>query len=393
MKFDIARQPFVPAFLTLLALILVWINHYAVPTELRCDITPAEQIAEIVEVGKPTEEAPKIEADSTESTIVKTDSLSQETAQPAEDLIKAAPIEEKMPPEEEEKSPRMAINLPATMIHNFVATHPVWGQTLLVFLVMFTGITMGRTTIRHNLYTVASCVPIPLSFALMLAVGTRSITAEAVVGAFFFAYAIKNYNRSFRSGYTFDANFRGSMYLGLTVATLPEALSLVLLFPVAQFIFHRTFREAIVGTAGLLLAPAVVAYANWGMGGDFTAPFVEGWMRITEGDPTKWFTAYSLPVTPMFTGIVILSLISICNFMINQYSVGTKPRFIIMFTISTLALSLTLLLVPASKPDTLMLFSLPASILITGFMIRISRPASTVIYLAIIAISIALQFI
>ena len=105
MKFDIARQPLVPAFLTLAAL-----AYAAMRGAAEYGLDPAL-------------------------------------------LNGAAAIH-----------PAITVSPEAALLQ-FQASHPVWARWIAGLLILFTGMCAGRMTIRYNLYSVGTCLAIPQTMA------------------------------------------------------------------------------------------------------------------------------------------------------------------------------------------------------------------------------------
>lgn len=110
-------------------------------------------------------------------------------------------------------------------------------------------------TIRYNLYSVGTCLAIPLYGAIVCGLAVGSDYLPAFTAAALLALSVKNFARSFCNGYGFDAIFRASLYLGLLPFVSTAALPLLLILPPAVLLFRRTLREAVVAVAGVLLRP------------------------------------------------------------------------------------------------------------------------------------------
>ncbi len=419
MKFDFARLPFIPAFLALLLLTLLWASTCIMP-----DAVPADQLVAATQETAPTEEqsrehtltatpqqdpipqstpaaqdpAPQDALQSTPNPLP-TDSLTGITASDstlsstpdtlAQDLPEPAPARIEKP----RTPPRMAFEMPATLIRNFAARHPFRGKTLSVLVILFLGVTIGRVALRHNLYTVNSALPVPLSFMLILLVGIRGLTPPALVGMLFFALAIKNFARCFRSGYTFDANFRAGLYSGLMLLVHPASMPLLVLFPVALFVFNRTLREAVAASAGLLFPIAFCSYLNWGMRGDFTAPLWQIWQQFATGTIGGFLTRFILPDTPVQIVLALLTLLSIALVVNLLYSVGTKPRYILLYAICATIVGMMLCLSPSADAPTVAFVAIPASLIITGFLVRTPRMNSAIIVVVLFAATVVRIFL
>lgn len=153
---------------------------------------------------------------------------------------------------------------PGELLAQFQAAHPVWARWIAGLLMLFTGMSVGRLTVRYNLYSVGTCLAIPLygAIACGLAVGGDCLTTFAASALL--ALATKNFCRSYCNGFGFDAIFRASLYIGLLPLVATAAAPLLILLPLAVMLFRRTLREVAVAVAGLLLPALTLCYVNWG---------------------------------------------------------------------------------------------------------------------------------
>ncbi len=268
---------------------------------------------------------------------------------------------------------RDALPLLGGQLARFQAAYPVWSKFAAGFMLLFTGMCAGRITIRYNLYTVGTCLPIPLYAIVACGIATGGNYLAGFAASMLLALATKNYCRAFCNGYGFDAIFRASLYLGLMPLVYAPALPLLLLLPLAVLLFRRTFREVVVATAGLLLPIFTACYVSWGSGAEFTAPLVTVGQSAIEGMPLQLFLDIPLPALVMAGGIVLLDLTALFFFLADIYAAGTKPRFILFYNIGILVLALTLLCSPAATPEAFALLAVPSAILIPVFFVRIHR--------------------
>ena len=187
------------------------------------------------------------------------------------------------------------------------------------------------------------------------------------------ALAAKNYFRSYCNGYGFDAIFRASLYLGLLPLVYAPATPLVLILPLAILLFRRTFREVVAAAAGLILPVLTACYVSWGAGEEFTAPVTALADAVVSGVPLWIFTALPLPSLVMLCIIAALALTALFFFLSDIYAAGTKPRFILIFNIGILAMTLALLCTPSVTPEAFTLTAVPAALLFPVLFVRIDR--------------------
>lgn len=278
----------------------------------------------------------------------------------------------------------LAITLPELWLQHFQAAHPAWSKWIAALLLLLTGTIIGRTSIRYNLYSVGTCLAIPIYGCMVcnFVIGEHFLTAA--LAAALLTLAVKNYCRSFCNGFGFDAIFRASLYLGALPLVNHATLPMLLMLPLATILFRRTLREVTVAVAGLLLPGLVVAYFNWGAGGDFFAPYTLSVTAFVDGPLLGLFTTLPLQQMAVLGGILVLDLLSVLFFLSDIYAVGTKARFIFIFNIGILILSAAILCGPAADRGTLAILAVPSSILLPFMMVRTHNSVSSIFYLLLL---------
>ena len=219
-------------------------------------------------------------------------------------------------------------------------------------LMLFTGMSVGRLTVRYNLYSVGTCLAIPLygAIACGLAVGGDCLTTFAASALL--ALATKNFCRSYCNGFGFDAIFRASLYIGLLPLVATAAAPLLILLPLAVMLFRRTLREVAVAVAGLLLPALTLCYVNWAAGGEFLAQVAEPGSAFIAGTPLSLFLSTPVQNLVLPGAVFLLDLTALLFFLSDIYALGTKPRLIFIFNISALLLTAAALCGPAATPAT-----------------------------------------
>lgn len=329
MKFDIARQPLVPAFLTLFALALT----------AMC--APAVQFV---------------------SAVAGPGAAANEVARAGSE----------------------AVPLLGGLLARFQASYPGWSQLLAGFIILFTGMCTGRITIRYNLYTVGTCLAIPLYAIIACGIFIGPDYLAGFTASMMLALAGKNYCRSFCNGYGFDAIFRASLYLGALPLVYVPALPLLLLLPLALVLFRRTLREVAVSLAGVLLPVLTLCYAGWGAGDAFQLPFLKLGNAFMAGIPLQVFRSMTLSTLIMSAGIVVLDLAALFFFLSDIYAAGTKSRFVLIYIIGMLLLTLAVLFTPAATAGAFALFAVPSAVLLPVLFVRIHRGLALPLYLILL---------
>lgn len=280
---------------------------------------------------------------------------------------------------------RLAVDSLESLLVQFQNSCPGWSRGVGAALMLFTGMSLGRMTLRYNLYSVGTCLAIPLfaAFTAGLTIGNGFLTP--LTASTLLALSIKNFARSFCSGYGFDALFRASLYLGLLLLVAPATLPLVALLPLAIILFHRTFRETVVALAGLLLPILTFSYVNWGAGGSFLAPGELAAEAFMTGSALDAARAIPIANLILIGALLLLDLLALFYFLADSYAAGNKPRALFIFQIFLLILLVPTLLNPVATPGTALLLAVPSAVITPFVFVRIHRLPALALYLAIMA--------
>ena len=218
----------------------------------------------------------------------------------------------------------LAVSSPGELLAQFQEAHPVWARWIAGLLMLFTGMSVGRLTVRYNLYSVGTCLAIPLygAIACGLAVGGDYLTAFAASALM--ALATKNFCRSY-------------------------------------------------------------CYVNWGTGGGFLAPVAELGSAFVAGMPLSLFLSTPVQSLVLLGAVFILDLMALLFFLSDIHALGTKPRLIFIFNISVLLLTAAVLCGPAATPGTVALAAVPSAVLLPFMFVRIHRAIALPLYLLLLA--------
>ena len=342
MKFDIARQPLVPAFLTLaaLAVVAMWnAGGPAVSTAVQ-----AGHAAGTVDIGRNAAGA-------------------------------------------------LAVSSPGELLAQFQAAHPVWARWIAGLLMLFTGMSVGHLTVRYNLYSVGTCLAIPLygAIACGLAVGGDCLTTFAASALL--ALATKNFCRSYCNGFGFDAIFRASLYIGLLPLVATAAAPLLILLPLAVMLFRRTLREAVVALSGAILPLFFAGFIHWAAGGRFDGPVRQVAAAITSDSGYRFFDGNTLFSLIAWGVIFFLLICSAAGVLLDIRTLKTKPRNILFYNLYVLCVVAGIYFVPYSSPVTLTLAAPAAATLIPVVLTKFNSAAASMFYTVLILLSLVLGLI
>lgn len=279
------------------------------------------------------------------------------------------------------------------VLDGFEAAHPIWARLIAGAMLLLTGLTVGRIGIRYNLYTVKTCLSIPLYGVAVCGIAASHHHLVAMAASTLLALAVKNYCRAFCNGYGFDAIFRASLYLGLIPLILAPATPLVLILLPALSLFRRTLREALVAAVALLLPTAVACYVAWARGGAFFQPPIELYEALTDGVVLQLFTQLPLQAVVMPVAVVLLSLGAVIWFVTDFYAVGNKSRMIFFFVCAVAACALALFFTPAACIELFVLSAVPAALLLPVMFVRIHRNVARPLYLLLLVAAVLVNLV
>ncbi len=279
--------------------------------------------------------------------------------------------------------------LPHEMLLRFQTDWPGLARLSALLAALFTGIAVGRVSVRPNLYGVNTCLAIPLFGMLVCCLAGRGISLTVFCATLLLAFAVRYFCASFRNGYSFDRLFRASFCLGLLVLIQPAALPLLLLLPFGVLLFQRTQRETVVALSGLLLAPLLLCYANWLCGGTFVAPLTALWNDFSGGGFCTLFRSGMTPWFGVAGGFLWLNICGIGSIWANFYSVGARARYRLVYNIGVLVLCIVSLCGPAVSTADAAWMAVPSAVLLPFFFVRIHATFSTLLYLAILTAAMA----
>lgn len=277
-------------------------------------------------------------------------------------------------------------------ISAFQHGHPTSSRLLALLCLLYTGLSLGRLSVRYNLYAGSCYLTIPLFGMAACGIVCSPEYLTQYLSALLLALSFKHFCLAFRNGYGFNSLFRASLYLGVLCLVSTPAVPLLLLMPLAVFLFRRTLRELIVALFGLLLPAFALCYIAWALGNPFGAPITEIFtdMYTHTGlpeDPSNNFHT----IAPLLTAGVLLLLTLTAQIiqLQNMYAVSHKARLILVFGICTFFLSLATLFLPGSFPSTVAFAAVPAALLLPVFFVRAQRDFALAIYLVAVLCTFA----
>lgn len=290
-------------------------------------------------------------------------------------------------------APGLALYLPGAWLCHVQGVFPLLSRWISWFLVLFSGLLLGRLTVRYNLYSVSTCLAISIFGVVLCAFVHVAASLSTSVALTLLVLALYYYCRGFNNSYGFDGFFRGSIFLGLMPFVLPFTFVFLLLLIFAVWAFGRTIREAIVALVGLLVPAFVFCYLNWAFGGDFLVPLQKLFPTFFAGHFFSIFQSLSLPTLVLLGFLCLFNLVALFFYMTDRYAVGTKPRHILLLNNLLLLLCLAVLILPSATPAALPLLAVPTAILLPVMFVRVHHWIALSLYLILIGAALVALFI
>lgn len=392
MKFDISRQTLFPATLILLAVAVVMIWFGPTGTTKPAKPVGSSQLAgfsrgaggsaDSAEGAKPL--IPIESAGSTEPA---------DSAEPAGSMIQTEQAEQTEQTKQAEPAGTADCGQEALLgrlFGEFMVRHPFLGRLLLLVLTLATGLTVGRTGIRHALYPVKTCIGISLFGFLGCGVVVGSDMPMAIVAAYCWARTLSHYLAALRNGYSFDRLFRGSMFLGLVPLVQPVLTPLVLALPLVLLQFRRTTREGIVALAGLLFVPLLAGYLCWAYGLSFWEP-VRPVVQALRPDGEMLWTQLPPYIFPASGFTLLLVVYTFGCFVGDRHSLGNRKWMLYPLLFYAFLLCAALLAVPVRGDGVVsmtMATAVVTSLLLPYLFVRLQRTIALVAYAGVAVLSL-----
>lgn len=243
-----------------------------------------------------------------------------------------------------------------------------WCSAIIYFIA---GWVVGQVVRVRDLYPVRTTLSIPLYGLTACAVVLPGSTLAAAAASLVFAAAVRGCFEVCRDGYAFSPVFFAAFCAGLLPMIYAPALPLAVVVPLALLVFKRPAREAIVALAGLMLPVAAVSYVWWGAGHDFMQPLGDTAAAFAAAGGNHVTAAVAMTKLPLAGCLLAMAVVAALFNLANLYSVGSRPRYITIFNVCVLAVTLPLAALPSATEGVAGLVAVPAAIAVPGMLGRL----------------------
>lgn len=281
----------------------------------------------------------------------------------------------------------MALPLPGEWLAYVQSAFPHAAGIAAWVCFVLAGLTVGRLTTRYNIYSTGTFMAISLFALFGCGLSRGEEVLQVFLPAALFVFSCRNFAGSIINGYSFDAIFRGSLYLGLLPLVDSGGAVLLPLLPVALLLFRRTSREAVVALFGVLLPLMAFSYLNWALGGDFRAPMYYIIRALTRGGFFSLIGA--LPVqTLVLAGLLAAgNVVAGVLFLNNLYSMSNRVRHILIYNLIATLFVVGAALLPSASPAMVVLFAATSAVALPLLFLRMNPWVATVLYAVVAVLS------
>ena len=286
------------------------------------------------------------------------------------------------PPEAVEGARPMA----AGWLLSLQTAFPRLAWSLCGVLAIVSSLSLGRLGPRYTLYSGGTLLTIPLYGVVACGLFLSDDYLTGFLASFLLVRAVCDFCASYRTGYTFDALFRGALYLGILPLLYAPALLLVPFLPIVTLLFKRTFREWIVAIAGLLLPAAALCYVHGLITGNFTAPAEELWLCLQGPGRFPIFSGASFVLILQLLSLSAAVLGALFYFLSDIYAANTRARAILTSQVWLLLLCVGMGTLPSMTASLFPLLAIPASLLLPLLFVRLRSSFANALYLALLAL-------
>lgn len=266
-------------------------------------------------------------------------------------------------------------------------------------LYMASALMLARSAIRTHIYTADTMAPLALSAVVMLPLILVGGALNQSVVILLLAIALGNMFYCFGPHRCLNHLFAAMVAAGTLAISVPAFALITLALGIALILARKSLREATVTVTGMLLPMFVQCYVLWLMGDSFTDAVAELWRSMMEpwsADLVSRITTFvELPIPRLvFLAIVIIMQLTSAVLYLTEHDVHSpmvRGAWRAMLFIWIVALATTLLSVmPLWLPFTIV--AVLSAVMLPMFFIRSNALVSTLVYLLLIASSIAAIF-
>lgn len=264
-----------------------------------------------------------------------------------------------------------------------------WGMAIAAIAILATAFIANRTASSTGIFKEYCTLPLPLYGLVACGIFITADLPIVAITALCVAMSLLLLTRNLTAAADKDSVFFGSMLLGVTALLYPPCIVLVVAIPLSIVLFTLSFRQVVIAIAGWLLPPLMALYAAWY--GDTVDEFVAQYEALLVERPMTtipWGAiAIAAAILVILLGGIFASTAARRQFMIIRTRRATQ-FFTLMFIGATLPIAL-----PSHPIAMLTIVAVPASLVISMALARMSNTAGAILYWLLLAATLAHLFV
>lgn len=269
----------------------------------------------------------------------------------------------------------------------------VGGIVVALLSVVVASVIITRIISRYSLSVVKSLVPMVLFVVgvcgALFPIGSPSILLAVLM----IVHATDLMIMSFKRTERFSEVMRASFWTGLAALMVPDMVYLLLLLPLQWLIWQRSPREMVAGVIMALLPLLPASFCYWAGGKEPLWLVGEWWQTISPLHAPNLAELYGevggLGSAMLFGALLLLTLLSIAVFVAGFTSMRLRARKGHIYFTTLYLVGLLMLLFGSHPAVALPVMGFASVPLIHTFFVRRKGATSAVVYVAVVALSLA----
>lgn len=267
-----------------------------------------------------------------------------------------------------------------------------------VLCVALSSVIITRITSRYSLSVIRSFVPMVLYVVCACGVVYPMGSPSVGLALLMIVHAVELMILSFRRTEQFGSVMRAAFWSGMAAILVPDLVYVVALLPLHWVVWQRSVREMVAATIMLLL-PMLYGSVGYWFGGESFGWFAQSWVEALRGwHFVDWGVLYeslgSLLGAVLFGAITLLTLVSMAVFALGYGTMRIRARKGHVVFSATYLMGLFMLIVVGLPAElALPVMGIGAAPLIYTFFVKHKGALSTIIYVAVVLLSIVVSFL
>ena len=258
----------------------------------------------------------------------------------------------------------------------------VWLRVIAAALFVVTALMAGRLASMSGAFKRICRLPIPLYAVLACGVALSPDVLVASVASLLTMFGMLFMLQNLLVAGEKNTPFMGSLLFGLAAVVYPPCIVLGVVSIASILLFTLSFRQAVISLVGWLLPLFAASYLLWYGGSDFTT-FAENFVDALMA-PRVMLDAVPYGAIALVTVVTVVTIVGALA-PTPQSSSLVRTRRAISFFVVTLVALVAAILLPGCGTAILSVIAVPASVLVSIFLCRLSETLSTLLYWLILA--------